>query len=55
MKNTNDTINHEKKPSQILQTVKIHSLFQIMCYNLQNGKMKTPLHIMNAHAIYEKC
>ena len=40
---------------QKLQTVKIMSLFQIMCYNLHCWRMKTPLHVMNAHAIYEKC
>jgi hypothetical protein len=39
----------------ILQTVMINSSFQIMCYKLQHGKLKTPLHIMNPRAIYEKC
>ena len=41
--------------AQKLQTVKIMSLFQIRCYNLHRGRMKTPLHVMNAHAISEKC
>jgi hypothetical protein len=45
----------DKSQHAQLKAVKIHSLFQIMCYNLQSGTMKTPLHIMNAHAIYEKC
>ena len=31
------------------------SLMQIMQYNINNGRKKTPLHIMNASAIYEKC
>ena len=34
---------------------KIGSLFQIMYYDLHNGYKKTPLHIMNACEIYEKC
>ena len=55
---TNDDIDiqyDEINRPQKLQTVKIMSLFQIMCYNLHRGRMKTPLHVMNAHAIYEKC
>ena len=34
---------------------KIRSLFQIMFYNIHNGYQRTPLHIMNAAEIYEKC
>ena len=35
--------------------MKVKSLFQIMYYQVTHGKHKTPLHVMNAHAIYEKC
>ena len=31
------------------------SLIQIMHYNINHGRKKTPLHIMNVSAIYEKC
>ena len=34
--------------------LKIKSLFQLIYYNIHNGKKKTPLHIMNLSAIYEK-
>ena len=55
---TNDDIDIQYDKTnrpQKLQTVKIMSLFQIMCNNLHRGRMKTPLHVMNAHTIYEKC
>ena len=35
--------------------LKIKSLFQLIYYNIHNGKKKTPLHIMNSKAIYQKC
>ena len=35
--------------------MKINSLFQIMFYQVTDGKHKTPLQIMNAHGIYERC
>ena len=31
------------------------SLIQIMHYNINYGRKKTPLHTMNASAIYKKC
>ena len=34
--------------------LKIKSLFQLIYYNIHNGKKKTALHIMNSSAIYEK-
>ena len=37
------------------EATKIGSLFQIMFYNIDNGYQRTPLHIMNAAEIYEKC
>ena len=36
-------------------TLKIKSLFQLIYYNIHNGKKKTPLHKMNSSGIYEKC
>ena len=35
--------------------IKILSLIQIMHYNINHGRKKTPLHMMNVSAIYEKC
>ena len=34
---------------------KLQSLFQIMYFNVHNGRKRTPLHIMNSEAIYESC
>ena len=31
------------------------ALFQIMFYNLHNGRSRTPLHILNSQAVYETC
>ena len=36
-------------------TNKIKSVIQTIFYVLNQGKQKTPFHIMNANAIYEKC
>ena len=36
-------------------TNKIKSVIQIIFYVLNQGKQKTPFHIMNANAVYEKC
>ena len=33
----------------------ILALFQIMYYNLHNGKRRTPLHILNSQAVYDTC
>ena len=38
-----------------LKSMKIGSLFQIMFYNLHSGNKRTPLHVMNAVEIYERC
>ena len=35
--------------------MKIGSLFQILYYNLHNGRKTTPFHLMNSVEIYEKC
>ena len=53
----NDT-NNEPDIEQVNNNhikIKILSLIQIMHYNINHGRKKTPLHIMNASAIYEKC
>ena len=33
---------------------KLKALYQIMYYNIQNGRRRTPLHLMAAHNIYDK-
>ena len=35
--------------------MKIGWLFQVMFYNLHNGNKRTPLRVMNAVEIYERC
>ena len=50
-----DDKNIKQSKSEQLKILKIKSLFQIMYYNLHYGGQSTPFHIMNAHAIYEKC
>ena len=37
------------------KSAKLGSIFQIKYYNLHSGTKKTPLHIMNAVELYEKC
>ena len=34
---------------------KLKALYQIMYYNVHNDRRKTPLHLMAAHNIYDKC
>ena len=52
----NETVSDDAKNDQFPgKYPKIGSLFQIMYYDLHNGYKKTPLHIMNACEIYEKC
>ena len=36
-------------------SMKVKSLFQIMYYHATHDRHKTPMHVMNAHTIYEKC
>ena len=43
----------EKTESNV--TAKLMSLIQIMYYKINHGKKKTPLHVMNSHAIYDTC
>ena len=37
------------------EITKVKALYQIMYYNIHNGRRRTPLHLMAAHNIYEKC
>ena len=39
----------------VKSNISAYSLFQIMVYNINNGKIKTPLHVMTGHAVYAKC
>ena len=43
------------KRSEKLKSIKLMSLYQMMYFILHNGKKDTPLHIMTAHSIWEKC
>ena len=45
---SNETI---KSPKKVLRA---NSLFQTMFYIVNNGRKKTPLQVMQGHAIYEK-
>ena len=49
-----DDIDNDRKNENIKFT-KQTSLYQIIYYILHAGKKKTPLHMMTAHAIYDKC
>ena len=49
-------LDDDKNVSQTFDIpLKIKSLFQLIHYNIHNGKKKAPLHMMNSSAIYEKC
>ena len=37
------------------ESLKIKSLFQILYNHVTRGRKKTPLQLINAHAIYERC
>ena len=50
--NNNFSDKYSDKMSKSRRT-KILSLFQIMYYILYNGRRRTPMHLMNAQAIYE--
>ena len=42
--------NQNQKPN-----LKMKAIFQILFYQVPHGRKNTPLHILNAHAIYEHC
>ena len=46
--------NEEEGQDSLLMT-RTKSLFQILYYHVTKGRKKIPLHVMNAHAIYERC
>ena len=51
-----NVLDDDKNVSQTFDIpLKIKSLFQLIYYSFHNGKKKTPLHIMNSSALYEKC
>ena len=35
--------------------LKMKAIFQILFYQVVRGRKNTPLHILNAHAVYEHC
>ena len=39
----------------VKSNISAYSLFQILVYNINNGKIKTSLHVMTGHAVYAKC
>ena len=45
----------ETYENDVLKSMKIGSLFQIMFYNLHSGNKQTPLHVINVLKIYERC
>ena len=49
-----EDVDKEEVHDSLLMT-RTKSLFQIMHYHVTKGRQKTPLHVMNAHAIYERC
>ncbi|RXM99467.1 hypothetical protein EOD39_11470 [Acipenser ruthenus] len=51
----NDKTRSETNSGVKHQAVQLYGLFQIMFYELHNGSKKTPLHMMTAHSIYDKC
>ena len=45
----NDSVTEDRK------ITKLKALYQIMYYNVHNGRRRTPLHLIAAHNIYDKC
>ena len=45
----NDSVAEDRK------ITKLKALYQIMYYKVYNGRRRTPLHLMAAHNIYDKC
>ena len=54
--NEHDEIDKTKTDeNDVLKSMKIGSLFQIMFYNLHSGNKRTPLHVMKVVEINERC
>ena len=53
--NPEDEDEDDTEISDSLLMTKAKSLFQILHYHVSGGRQKTPVHVMNAHAIYERC
>lgn len=47
--------NNSKPAQNRQQAVQLYTLLQIIYYNIFHGQQKTPLHMMTAHSIYDKC
>ena len=45
----------ETYENDVLKSMKIRPLFQIMFYNFHNGNKQTPLHVINLVEIYDRC
>ena len=55
-KDSEDIVSQEKElEDEKLLTKAIGSLFQIMIYSIHNDYHRTPVFIMNAVEVYEKC
>lgn len=54
-KDDEDDTDCDDKATQKQNSVQLHSLFQIIYYEMFHGQRKTPLHMMTAHSIYDKC
>ena len=57
--NCDDSTEEESKVNKSVtkdrKITKLKALYQIMYYNIYNGQRRTPLHLMAAHNIYDKC
>ena len=47
-----EIVKPEADENDVLKSIKIGSLFQIMFCNLHHGNKQTPLHVMNVLEIY---
>ena len=45
----------KRKVKFMTKITKLKVLYQMMYYNVHNGRCRTPLHLMAAHNIYKKC
>ena len=41
--------------NRVKSNIGAYSLFQILIYNINKSKVKTPLHVVTGHAVYTKC